>query len=111
MTTKSKHNRVSTEERFKKAVPFKWGYGSTPRTSMLRNALYWKGAVTESILVKPAEGLGKTGFRKGIRIDMDRRGSSPRPFGKPMASRLHYSIPAWWKSYARRCPSSSRTGI
>ena len=72
MNTSSKLNRVCTEERFKKAMPFEWGYGSTPRTSKLRNALYWKGAVTESILVKPAEGLGKTGFRKGIRIDMDR---------------------------------------
>jgi hypothetical protein len=60
MSTTSKTKRVSTEERFKKAVPFEWGYGSTLRTSMLRSALYWKGAVTESILVKPAEGLGKT---------------------------------------------------
>jgi len=72
MNTRSKQNRISTEERFKKAMPFEWGYGSTPRTSKLRNTLHWKGAVTESILVKPAEGLGKTGFRKGIRMDMDR---------------------------------------
>jgi pyruvate formate-lyase/glycerol dehydratase family glycyl radical enzyme len=72
MKTELRGNRVCTEERFKKAMPFEWGYGSTPRTNKLRKAVHWKGAVTESILVKPAEGLGKTGFRKGIRMDMDR---------------------------------------
>jgi len=72
MTVTSKQNRVSTEERFKKAVPFEWGYGSTLRTNMLRNALYWKGAVTESTLEKAEEGLGRVRFREGVKIDMAR---------------------------------------
>ncbi|MFC2027662.1 pyruvate formate lyase family protein [Chloroflexota bacterium] len=72
MTTTSKQNRVSLEERFKKAVPFEWGYGSTSRTSMLRSQLNWKGAVTENELENAAMGLSRQRFRKGIKIDMHR---------------------------------------
>jgi pyruvate formate-lyase/glycerol dehydratase family glycyl radical enzyme len=60
------------EERFKKALPFEWGYGSTPRTSILRSALNWKGAVTENTMVSLAEGQGRVRFRQGVKIDMDR---------------------------------------
>jgi len=60
------------KERFKKAVPFEWGYGSTPRTSMLRGAVNWKGAVTENELENAAMGLSRQGFREGVKIDMAR---------------------------------------
>ena len=60
------------EERVKKSVPFDWGYGSTPRTSKLRNALYWKAAVSENELENAAIGLPRVRFREGVRIDMDR---------------------------------------
>jgi len=72
MTITSETKRASTEERFKKAVPFEWGYGSTPRTSMLRSALNWKGAVTENTMVSLAEGQGRVRFRQGVKIDMAR---------------------------------------
>ena len=72
MTTTSKQNRVSTEERFKKAVPFEWGYGSTLRTSKLRNMLNWKAAVTENELEDASMGLSRYRFREGVRIDMNR---------------------------------------
>ncbi len=64
--------RASMEERFKKAVPFEWGYGSTPRTNKLRNALSWKGAVTENELEDASMGLSRQTFREGVKIDMDR---------------------------------------
>jgi formate C-acetyltransferase len=64
--------RVSLEERFKKAVPFEWGYGSTPRTNKLRNALNWKAAVTEDQLENAAMGLSRQRFREGVKIDMSR---------------------------------------
>ncbi len=72
MTTSSKQNRVSMEERFKKTVPFEWGYGSTPRTSKLRNALYWKAAVCENEMENAATGLSRVRFREGVKIDMNR---------------------------------------
>lgn len=63
---------IPAEDRFKQAVPFEWGYGSTPRTSMLRDALYWKAAVTEDKMENAAMGLTKYGFREGVKIDMAR---------------------------------------
>ncbi len=72
MTTTSKSDRPSTEERFKRSLPFEWGYGSTPRTSKLREVLNWKGAVTEHELANAAMGLPKTRFREGVKIDMCR---------------------------------------
>ena len=72
MTTTSKSARPNTEERFKKAIPFEWGYGSTPRTSKLRGMLNWKGAVTEHEMANAAMGLPSYRFRKGIKIDMSR---------------------------------------
>ncbi len=60
------------EERCKRAVPFEWGYGSTPRTAMLRKMLHWKGAVTEETMENAAMGLGRCRFREGIGIDMAR---------------------------------------
>ena len=72
MTTTSEPNRDSLEERFKKAVPFEWGYGSTPRTSKLRSALYWKAAVAENEMENAATGLSRVRFREGVKIDMNR---------------------------------------
>ena len=60
------------EERVKQAVPFVWGFGSTPRTATLRQALNWKGAVTEETMENAAQGLGRCRFRAGIGIDMSR---------------------------------------
>jgi pyruvate formate-lyase/glycerol dehydratase family glycyl radical enzyme len=70
-TTIPKPGSISFEDRVAKPVPFEWGYGSTPRTKKLRDALYWKAAVQGEI-VNIAMGLGKMEFRQGIRIDVDR---------------------------------------
>ncbi len=64
--------RVSLEDRFTKATPFEWGYGSTSRTCELRNALNWKAAVSENELEKAEMGLSRQRFRKGVKIDMSR---------------------------------------
>lgn len=72
MTTTWESRRPSTEERFRKAKPFEWGYGSTARTNKLRSMLNWKAAVTESTMENAAMGLSRYTFRKGVRIDMDR---------------------------------------
>jgi len=51
--------------------PFEWGYGSTPRTAKLRDALVWKAAVVKDY-VSIAMGLKKCTYRQGVRINMDR---------------------------------------
>lgn len=66
-----KPGSISFEDRVAKSVPFEWGYGSTPRTSKLREGLYWKAAVVKE-WVNVALGLGKCTFRQGIKIDLDR---------------------------------------
>jgi pyruvate formate-lyase/glycerol dehydratase family glycyl radical enzyme len=71
MATIPKPGSISFEDRVAKSVPFEWGYGSTPRTKRLRDALYWKAAVQGEI-INIAMGMGKCEFRQGIRIDMDR---------------------------------------
>lgn len=70
--TISEFRSVPFEERVKRAVPFEWGYGSTPRTNKLRHALHWKAAVTDNELDDEAMGLPKCGFRPDVRIGMDR---------------------------------------
>jgi len=72
MTITSEPKRASMEERVKKAVPFEWGFGSTPRTNKLRDALYWKASVATNELENVALGLPRVTFRRGVRIDMDR---------------------------------------
>ena len=63
---------LPSDERFKRAVPFEWGYGSTPRTKKLRDALYWKASVATNKLENAALGLPRVRFRPGVRIDMAR---------------------------------------
>ena len=72
MTMTSEQRRVSIEDRVKRAVPFEWGYGSTPRTKKLRDALHWKASVATNKLENAALGLPRVRFRSGVRIDMDR---------------------------------------
>jgi pyruvate-formate lyase len=72
MTITSERKIVSMEERVKRAVPFEWGFGSTPRTKKLRDALYWKASVATNELENVALGLPRVTFRRGVRIDMDR---------------------------------------
>ena len=72
MTITSEPKRVSMEERVKKAIPFEWGFGSTPRTKELRDALCWKASVATNELENVALGLPRVTFRRGVRIDMDR---------------------------------------
>ncbi len=72
MTTISNLNNTPFEERVKRPLPFDWGYGSTLRTNKLRDALYWKAAVTENEMENAAIGLSKCRFRPGVRIGMDR---------------------------------------
>jgi formate C-acetyltransferase len=74
-----KPGSISFEDRVTRAVPFQWGFGSTPRTSKLREALYWKAAVVKDF-VNVAMGLAKTEFRSGIRADVDRARLVTRAF-------------------------------
>jgi len=53
------------------SAPFEWGYGSTPRTASLRDALVWKAAVVKDY-ISIAMGLKKCTYRQGVRINMDR---------------------------------------
>ncbi len=64
---------ISFEDRINKSVPYDWGYGSTPRTAGLRDALCWKSSTTKE-WINVAAGIGKCSFRKGqkIKIDVDR---------------------------------------
>ena len=62
---------ISFADRVTKSVPFDWGFGSTPRTAKLREAVGWKAAVTKEWM-NVAVGFGKCEFRKGIRVDLDR---------------------------------------
>jgi len=72
MTITSEPKRVSIDERVKRAIPFEWGFGSTPRTKKLRDALYWKASVATNELENAVLGLPRVTFRRGVRIDMDR---------------------------------------
>ena len=68
-----KPGSISFEDIASKSVPHEWGYGSTRRTGMLRDALYWKAANTKE-WINVAAGVGKTTFREGqgIKVDLDR---------------------------------------
>jgi len=87
-----KPGSISFEDRVTKSVPYEWGYGSTPRTASLRDALYWKAAVTKE-WINVAAGVGKCTFREGqaIKIDMDRARLVTRAYreteGQPWAIR------------------------
>jgi len=66
---------LPSAERFKRAQPFDWGYGSTARTCQLRDMLNWKAAVTEvteAEMNNAAIGLPTYRFREGVKIDMAR---------------------------------------
>ena len=87
-----KPGSISFEDIVTKSVPHEWGYGSTPRTARLRDALYWKSSTTKE-WVNVAAGIGKCTFRKGqkIKIDMDRARLVTRAYreteGQPWAIR------------------------
>ena len=87
-----KPGSISFEDRVTKSVPYEWGYGSTPRTARLRDALYWKAAVTKE-WIDVAAGLGKCTFREGqkIKVDLDRARLVTRAYreteGQPWAIR------------------------
>jgi pyruvate formate-lyase/glycerol dehydratase family glycyl radical enzyme len=72
MTMTSEQIGASFEDRVKRSVPFDWGYGSTPRTKQLRDAIYWKASVATNTLENAALGLARVTFRPGVKIDMDR---------------------------------------
>lgn len=92
-----KPGSISFEDRVTKSVPYDWGYGSTPRTAKLRDALYWKSAVTKE-LVSVAAGIGKCTFREGqgIKLDIDRARLVTRAYreteGQPWAIRRAKSV-------------------
>ena len=83
---------ISFEDRVTKSVPYEWGYGSTRRTAGLRDALFWKAAVTKE-WINVAAGIGKCTFREGqkIKVDMDRARLVTRAYreteGQPWAIR------------------------
>ena len=88
---------ISFEDRVTKEKPFEWGYGSTPRTSSLRDQLFWKAAVTKE-WVNVAVGLGKCTFREGqkVRVDVDRARLVTRAYreteGRPWVLRRARSV-------------------
>ncbi len=51
--------------------PYAWGMGSTPRTAELREGLYSKAVVVKD-WSEVLTGVGKTTFRKDIKLDTDR---------------------------------------
>jgi formate C-acetyltransferase len=83
---------ISFEDRVTKSVPYEWGYGSTPRTASLRDALYWKSSTTKE-WINVAAGIGKCTFREGqeIKVDLDRARLVTRAYreteGQPWAIR------------------------
>ena len=87
-----KPGSVSFEDRVTKSVPYEWGYGSTPRTAGLRDALYWKTTTTKE-WINVAAGIGKCSFREGqeVKIDLDRARLVTRAYreteGQPWAIR------------------------
>ena len=88
---------ISFEDRITKSVPYDWGYGSTPRTAELRDALYWKSSTTKE-WINVAAGIGKCSFRKGqkIKIDVDRARLVTRAYreteGEPWTIRKAKSV-------------------
>lgn len=54
-----------------KARPYEWGFGSTPRTARLRDEVYSKAVVVKD-WADVVAGLGKTSFRRDVRLDVDR---------------------------------------
>jgi len=87
-----KPGSISFEDRVIKRVPYEWGYGSTPRTASLRDAIYWKTSTTKE-WINVAAGIGKCTFREGqeINIDLDRARLVTRAYreteGQPWAIR------------------------
>jgi len=51
--------------------PYEWGLGSTPRTAKLREDLYSKAVVVKD-WSEVLSGMGKTTFRKDVKLDTDR---------------------------------------
>ena len=51
--------------------PYEWGLGSTPRTAQLREDLYSKAVVVKD-WTEILSGVGKTSFRKDVKLDTDR---------------------------------------
>ncbi len=64
---------IPSAQKSSDAAPHEWGFGSTPRTAMLRANLKWKAAVVKDF-INVVIGLAKCAFRRGeqIRVDLDR---------------------------------------
>jgi len=62
---------ISFEERAKKAKPYDWGFGCTPRVARLKDDCYSKAVVIKDWL-NVITGVGEISFRKDVRLDFDR---------------------------------------
>jgi formate C-acetyltransferase len=64
---------ISSPEKPVNMAPNEWGFGSTPRSAMLRANLKWKAAVVKDF-INVVIGLAKCSFRHGeqIKVDVDR---------------------------------------
>gem|GEM_PF-5733433 len=62
---------ISFEERAKKAKPYDWGYGCTPRVAKLRDECFLKGVVIKD-WAEVISGVGEVTFRKEVKLDVDR---------------------------------------
>ncbi len=66
-----KPGAVSFEDRSKKAKPYEWGFGCTPRVAELRDKCYSKAVVIKD-WSEVISGLGVVSFRKDVKLDVDR---------------------------------------
>ncbi|MFA7268990.1 MAG: pyruvate formate lyase family protein [Sterolibacterium sp.] len=81
---------ISFEDRAKRAKPYDWGYGCTPRVTRLREECYSKAGVLKD-WADVIGGVGVITFRKNVRLDIDRARIITKSFketeGKPMILR------------------------
>jgi len=86
---------ISFEHISTKLKPYEWGLGTTPRTANLRDEVYSKAVVVKD-WADVLAGLGKTTFRKDVRLDVDRARivteAHKETEGKPMVIRKAMSI-------------------
>ena len=81
---------ISFEGRAKKAKPYDWGFGCTPRVANLRSHVYSKSSVIKD-WAEAVSGVGVVRFRKNVRLDVDRARIVTKVFketdGMPIALR------------------------
>jgi len=90
-----KPGAISFEDRAKKAKPYDWGFGCTPRVAKLRDDCYSKAVVIKD-WSDAVSGLGVVSFRRDVKIDLDRARIVTKAFketeGQPVVLRKAEAI-------------------